>query len=159
METWGKWKLVQAGFWLGIGFIVPELLVYFGGTALTIHSMSSIAETTMADEMSEVMPDIASEFDRSSQIKILNYHDKRNDGRVFILGSVKNEDEKSVSSVQLEAELMDAKGEFVYECSTYISRTLKPGDTENFQIKCGCINEAIPAYENITVRVVSAHSF
>jgi hypothetical protein len=159
METWSKWKLVKAGFWLGIGFIIPQLLVLYGGTILTIKTMTSTADTPDETEMSEVMSDMASDFDRSGQIKILKYHDKNNSGKVLILGAVENVGKKSVSSIELEAELTDKNGEFVYECSTYISRTMKPGDTENFQIKCGCGNDSIPAYNDVTVRVVSAHGF
>jgi len=31
MEKWSKWEFVKVGFWLGIGFIIPQLVVLYLG--------------------------------------------------------------------------------------------------------------------------------
>ena len=159
MENWSKWKLVKVGFWLGIGFIIPQLVVLYSGTALTMLAMPSMIEASFDYDDGGVMSSITSDYDRSDQIEIQKYRDQKNGNQVLILGSIMNSGEKKASSIQLEAELKDKDGNFVFECSKYINKTLKPGDIENFQIKCGCGDNPVPEYTKVNVRVVSASGY
>lgn len=159
MESWGKWKLVCVGFWLGIGFIVPQLVGMYSGTALTMLAMPSMMETAFVSGGDDDVSSFASSFDRADQIEIVSFRDQQNGKQLLILGSIVNNGDDDVSSVNLEAELTDKEGDFVYECSEYIHKKLKPHDTENFQIQCGCGANPIPAYAKINVRVVSASAF
>lgn len=65
----------------------------------------------------------------------------------------------AVDSIEIEAELLDGDGKFVYECSEYISRKISQGESENFLIKCGCSRETVPEYATISLRVVEASAF
>ncbi|MCP4492640.1 MAG: hypothetical protein GY820_35830 [Gammaproteobacteria bacterium] len=159
MDNLGKWKLVKVGFWLGIGFIIPQLVVLYSGTALTMLAMPSMMEASFESEDGSVMSSLTSNFDRAEQIKINNYREQKNGNQLLILGSIVNKGDKKASSIQLEAELTDEGGNFVYECSEYISNDLKPGDIENFQIKCGCGKNPVPEYANVNVRVISARGY
>ncbi len=154
MENWGIWKLIKVGFWLGIGFILPQLVVMYSGTVISVLAMPSIMGSS-----DNYMSDISSRLNRTSQIEILEQREQNNGEQLLILGKIKNTGNKIASSIQLEAELLDSEGVFVYECSEYISKKLKPGDIENYQIKCGCGDSPLPAYKSITVRVVSASGF
>ena len=57
---------------------------------------------------------------------------------------------------QIEAELFDANGVFVYECSDYINVKLAAGQTENYQVKCGCNKNGLPEYDSIKLRITRA---
>ena len=159
MENWGKWKFMKAGFWLGIGFIIPLLVVLYSGTALTMLAMPFMIEASYESDAGGVISKLTSNFDRAGQIKIREFREQKNGNQLLILGSVVNSGDEKASSIQLEAELTDKDGKFVYECSEYINQDLKPGDIENFQIKCGCGENPVPEYAEVNVRVVSASSY
>lgn len=106
-----------------------------------------------------VMSDFTSDYDVIEQIKIEKYRQESRGNKLFILGAIKNVGNKKASSIQLEAELLNQEGEFVFECSEYISRSLQPQDVENFQITCGCGKNPIPAFSDISLRVVNASTF
>ena len=154
-----KRKLIRIGFWLGIGFIVPQLFIMFSGTAISMLAMPSIMEASFDSKNNDVVSNFTSNFDLKDQIKIQDYREKRNGNQLLILGTIVNSGDKKASSIQLEAELKDKDGNFVYECTEYINKDLKPSDIENFQIKCGCGKNAIPEYSTINVRVVSANNY
>lgn len=163
MTEYGIWKTIKTGFWLGVGFIIPLMIVMYGDTLLTFLAMPSMIEmSSSSDGESSGIFDasgIESTLDRGKQIEIGDYEDKSKDGQLLILGVVTNKGDSSASSIQLEAELFDANEKFVYECSEYINNKVMPGETENFQIKCGCKDSQIPEYSSINIRVVSAHGF
>lgn len=159
MESWGIWKLIKVGFWLGIGFILPQLVVLYSGTALTVLAMPSMMEASVSGASDGLVSDISSEFNRAKQIQILEQREQKHGEQLLILGKIKNSGDNKASSIQLEAELLDSEGTFVYECSEYVSKELQPGETENYQIKCGCGKTPLPNYNSITVRVVSASGF
>ena len=98
-------------------------------------------------------------MDIRQQIEIGAYDDKTKDGQLLILGTITNKANKPASSIQLEAELFDSNGEFVYECTEYIGSKVVSGASENFQIKCGCRDSQLPKYSSIEIRFISAHSY
>jgi hypothetical protein len=150
MDIDNPWKLVKAGFWLGIGFIIPTMLVQAIGTAILAGGLFSLF-----DPEDMIASDIGKE-----QIVINEYKDVYTGNQVVINGSLTNTAEGTASSIELEAEMYDKSGEFVYECSEYISDEVEPGNTENFQIKCGgCSDTLIPEYDSVKVRVVSVSDF
>ncbi len=149
----GKWKIIKLGFWLGIGFIIPQIIVLYGGSIVAALAMPAMMEMPMQDT------DVISSLDRKDQIEIGPYEDKSNATQLLILGTIVNTGSEPASSIQLEAELFDAEKKFVYECTEYISNRVMPGESENYQIKCGCSSSPIPKYSTINVRVVGAHGF
>ena len=155
MEKWGIWKYIKVGFWLGVGFIIPQLFVLYSGTYLTMLAAPSFMGA-IEDEYTSSFSD---SFDVTENVKINDHEEKVNGNQLLIIGSISNIGDSKVSSIQLEAELLDDNGKFVYECSEYIRRDLKPGDTENYQINCGCGKNPLPEYASVTVRVVSASKY
>lgn len=163
MDTQNPWQLIKAGFWLGIGFIVPTIIVYLIGM-LVVFAVPSLMSSSQFDDdivadAKETVDKMVAEHDKTNQIRIVNYREVKNGNQVFILGSVENTGADTVGSIQLEAELLDDAKQMVFECSQYISKKLKQGETENFQIKCGCGHERIPEHKSVNVRVVSASNF
>jgi hypothetical protein len=158
MESSGPWKLIKAGFWIGIGFIVPSIGVYILGTYL-IYSMPSFWQSAAMEDGKETMEQFMSNSDKTNQIKITQFREVKNGKQLLILGTVENTGESSVGSIRVEAELLDGDKQMVFECSEYMSKKLKQGETENFQIKCGCGDQPAPDHKSITVRVVQANSY
>jgi len=162
MENYSIWKTIKAGFWLGIGFIVPTIIVYILGTALVYKAVPYFVESNndaaIIDAENSV-DDYVSKYDKTSQVELLSYKNNTSNGQLLILGVVKNTGESPVNSVQVEAELMNSEGEMVYECSEYISSKIPKNQRENFQIKCGCGKNPIPEYKTINVRVVKAAAY
>ncbi len=162
MENWSVWKTIKIGFLLGIGFIIPQLLVLYTGTVLTILAIPSMLDAQF-DELDEFtdsgFAEAALDYDRTDHIEVTQFREQKNGEQLLVLGTIQNTGDKSTNSITLEAELSDKAGEFVYECTEYISKNLEPGESENFQIKCGCGQNPMPEYATMNVRVVSASSF
>jgi hypothetical protein len=158
MESLGPWKLVKAGFWVGIGFIVPSIGVYIFGTYL-IYSMPALWQSAAMESGVESVEQYMDEADRTSNVKIVQFRESHNGEQLLILGVIENTGNSPVSSIRIEAELLDDQKQMVYECSEYISNKVKNGDKENFQIKCGCGNQPTPEYSSVSLRVVSASSY
>jgi hypothetical protein len=95
--------------------------------------------------------------DYSADVEVTTFRDTQLGNEVLILGTVKNNAKKTLSSIEIEAEFFDEKGQFVYETSTALKRSkLQPGQLENFQISCGCKDKPFPAYKRVKVSVVAA---
>ena len=159
METLSPWKLTKSGFWIGVGFIVPSIGVYFLATFMLYSLPSSFWHSGAAESSNASMESYLSESEQTNQVKITQFREVPRGKQLLILGVVENTGNKSVRSVQIEAELLDDKKQMVYECSTYISKRLQKGERENFQINCGCGEQPAPAHKEITVRVVTASVF
>ena len=118
MENLGIWKTIKIGFWLGIGFIIPQLIVMYSGTVMTVMAMPSLMEISAEDYMVEFeeegdFTDVSSfyeDLDLTSFIQLGEYTERRTDGGLQIIGSVTNTGEKATGSIQVEAELLDAEG-------------------------------------------------
>lgn len=119
----------------------------------------AMGEMDNSFEESDVISNITEQFNKSSQVKILEHNESKYGEQLLILGKIKNTGKTDVSSIQLEAELFDSQGKFIFECAQYVSKTLKSGDVENFQIKCGCKGQATPQHSSLKIRVVSASTY
>jgi hypothetical protein len=158
MESYGPWKFVKVGFWVGIGFIIPSIGVYILGTYL-IYSMPSLWQSAGMEGSKETMEKMMADTDKTSQVRIASYREVKNGKQLLILGTVENTGESQAGSIRIEAELLDGNKQMVFECSEYISKKLKKGEEENFQVKCGCGDQAVPEHKSVSVRVVQASSY
>ena len=93
-------------------------------------------------------------------LKILDHRERTLDFGVDITGTLENTSDRTWSGISIEVELFDAGGQFVDECSDYLSGGLDPGERENFKVRCGgCKDSPLPAYSNYTIRVADAHDW
>lgn len=158
MENMSRWKIIKFGFFLGIGFIIPQLFMVVGGTFVSALAIPPIMESAFENEVLD--PLLPSEDNGDLlRVEILSHNKQYAGDRLLILGSIKNISESKASSIQLEAELLNEAGEFVYECTEYINKDLLPGDVENYQISCGCGDAIIPEHTDLSVRVVSVSNY
>ncbi|MET0066959.1 MAG: FxLYD domain-containing protein [Candidatus Thiodiazotropha sp.] len=151
METMKPSQLVKRGFWTGIGFLIPLIGAYIGGTYL-IYSMPFLWNTSSIEEVQTYLD----ESDKTDHIKIVSFRESMNADQLLILGVIENTGDAPVGSIRLEAELLDDRQQMVYECSEYISKKLKSHEKENFQVRCGCGSQVTPPYDTLSLRVVDA---
>jgi len=155
---------ITTGFWLGIGFIIPFVLASILGLVLSFAATPFIMKKSFEsageiyDEESSEIFDFSND-DLKSQIKIVEFRESLIGNKLMILGVVTNHGPKEVGSINLQAELFDSEGKFVFECDEYISRKMKINDSENFQIRCGCGDDETPMYESLKLSVVSASNY
>lgn len=154
---------IKVGFLIGIGLIIPSILTYILGSVVLIKGIPAFMRHSAKQERiagnKELVNNYMSDSDRTSQIEITSHREQPMDGPVLILGTLKNNGKTKVGSVHLEVELLDKNMQMVYECSEYISHKIKSGAQENFQVKCGCGNTAIPQHDSYTIRVTKASSY
>lgn len=156
MDDLRKGTLIRYGFWLGVGFALPLLLISVAGSVIFFAGAVSYTEhavTSASPEAAWERPDANPE----AAVKVLSYRDVRNGDRLYILGEIRNEGGQTLGSVNLEAEMFDSDNTFVFECSEYVQKNLGPGDSENSKMNCGCSGQEIPEYATINMRVVSAY--
>lgn len=144
----------QKGFILGLGMIIPLSLAFTLSTTFN-YKLSSLfyAEDSPAYSYQ------SKEVDHIKSIEVQSFHDTREGNFVMVVGAIKNTGKEKVNSIKLEAEFFNEKGEFVYEETEYVSKSVAPNEVENFVIKCGCTNRTFPEYAKVTVRVVGASSY
>ena len=144
----------RKGFVLGLGMIIPLCLAFIISHVFT-YKLSALFYTDDAASYSYK----SNEEDHIKSIEVQSFHDIREGNFVMVTGSIKNTGKVKINSIKLEAEFFNEKGEFVYEETEYVSKSIKPNEVENFAIKCGCTNRTFPEYKTVTVRVVSASNY
>lgn len=99
-------------------------------------------------------------FSSDSGLKIVNHREQRVGEKLEVLGAFENGGTNTWTSVTIEVELFDDKGEFVDECTKYVRGSFVPGTSENFKVNCGgCEEHPLPNFDSYTVRIVDASSF
>ena len=84
------------------------------------------------------------EFNKSyvKDIEILDYNSIMQKNQLLIRGQNKNISEKEISSIEIEAELFDEAGNFVFECTEYLSESIVTNAVENFLINADAAKTA-----------------
>ncbi len=71
-----------------------------------------------------------------------------------IIGTLKNNSSNVYRSAELEAELFDKEGKFIYECKEYIHEPIGAGNSINFKISCRPLGKEITeAYASYKMKV------
>jgi len=152
----GPWKLIKSGFWLGIGFAIPMIIV----DLVSIGSIWGVGSMVWESEFDEDgLLDYSLDDIDTTQLTIKNQKETMNGEQLLIHGELLNDSDTTVNSVEIEAELFDAQGQFVYECSEHLSKSIASGATENIQIKCGCSKNGVPEYNSVKLQIISASSY
>ncbi|MES2673832.1 MAG: FxLYD domain-containing protein [Pseudomonadota bacterium] len=148
-------SVFRQGIVFGFGLLIPLALC-----SITYNIISyKIVQARYEKDSPAHESYVSTEEENIKHIEIQSFKDTRDGNFVMVTGSVKNTGSKKISSIKLEAEFLNDKGEFVYEETEYVSKSLAPNEVENFAIKCGCTNRTIPEYAKITVRVVGASGY
>lgn len=155
MENRSPLALIKAGFFLGLGFVIPLLLVEYVAVRFAVTEMISASEEYM-EELDENMFS-ADETDVAVLPELGEYEANMQGEQLLITGTVKNISDRPYESITLEAELYDEAGKFVYECTEYINQELAVGQSENYLIKCGCSKGDVPDFASAKVKVTDVY--
>lgn len=79
--------------------------------------------------------DEAHDTSKYKNIAIKNLNEVVRDEKMYILGSLKNNNSEALYVVSVQADFYD-KNVFVEQCSTNIKGSLKPQEERNFKISC-----------------------
>lgn len=165
MENMSAWKIIKIGFLLGIGFIIPSFLMNAALLGLSLGAVATGFEELENEYFYEDPADAEEDFlypgleDYTDSIELGTYSSNMLGNQLLIQGTVTNKGNVEINSVEVEAELYNDAGEFVYECSEYIHRKLSPSQVENYQIKCGCSKNGLPEFSTLKLRIVKASSY
>ena len=159
-------KYIKKGFFIGIGLLMPMALLEFGAFKLSMVMMTDEMEsyTEKLDYQEEPESDWKPgekdiyDFNKSyvGEVLLGEYSYTTQGLQLLITGDITNKSSSDLSVVEVEAELFNKDGKFVYECSEYMRKQFKSGAKENYLIKCGCSKNGLPEFDKIEVRVVNA---
>jgi hypothetical protein len=136
------------GFLYGVGFLVgiavAAMVVMFVG--ISIFSPQSGARFSLGP--TTVESPLRSEQMIFSDTNML----KNNWGAVTVLGTVENKGGATGSYVQLNADLFDKTGKFIYQCRTQLREGLRQSERANFMIEChGAPKQIMESVESFKV--------
>jgi len=132
------------GILLGLGFGISVGAIMYVAQMLMARSIGT--SSTVAVRLEANLNDLA----------LSNLEEHKDGSRDWIVGSVTNGGKEPVRGVQIEADLFKG-GKFVDQYSTHISGTLKPGESRNFKITCGCRDDAPADHDSFKVKVTSLY--
>jgi hypothetical protein len=115
------------GFVIGVGFCVAAS----GACYFAYQYFRSTVESgspSMVMSYTEPAP---------KEIILSDVEERNDNGRVSIIGTLKNTGARPARGVQIEVDLFQ-KGKFVDQYSTYIAGSIAPGESRNFKVACGC---------------------
>ncbi len=179
--------LIKKGFLLGIGLMIPLAVLEFASVKYAFYESKAYTEemtSNWSDITADFKPSTAleqtenddkadnddtaiSEMDRhfsaynqsyAKDIRLSPHQTTMQNDKLLVIGSFTNSAKVPINTVEIEAELFK-DGKFVYECSDYIGMTIKPGQSENYMIKCGCNKGDTPAFDEVKVKVNKALAY
>ena len=159
----GIW--LAMGLFIGAGFTVSMYIISYYAMDFYMDSMTSkskekIESTSKESSTSSVSSYMSSykEFSSEAGIIITSHKERKVTNSVDILGVLENQGEDTWGSINIEVELFDKEGNFVDECSEYISGNILPGEKQNFKVSCRrCEKNPLPEYKKYTIKVKDAH--
>ena len=122
---------VIRGFLLGLGFAVAAIGVLFVAQTYWMNQYRNGAELG-ADSVIESRGETS-----RKDIVLSDVEERKSEGGVSVIGTLKNTGSRPARGVQIEVELFQ-KGKFVDQYSTYISGSVSPGESRHFKVTCGC---------------------
>ena len=127
LRKFGTGFLYGAGFLIGIA--VAAMLVLSVG--LSIWSPQSGAKFALGSATGPRGPVDAAQFEFSNTNSM-----KTSWGGIAVLGTVENKGSATGPYFQINADLFDKGGKFIYQCMTQLSNGLAKEERANFMIEC-----------------------
>jgi hypothetical protein len=132
------------GFLLGLGFAVAAIGAMFVAQTYWINQYESgSAAYSNVDSAAEAA---------RKDIVLSDIEEQKSGGRVSVIGTLKNTGSRPARGLQIEVELFQ-KNKFVDQYSTYISGSVRPGETRHFKVACGCGDSPPADHDSFKVEV------
>lgn len=136
------------GFLLGLGFAIAAI-----GATLVAQTYWMNKYGIAADGGAGV--DSHGEAVRKD-IVLSDVEEQKGDGRVSVIGTLKNTGSRPARGIQIEVELFQ-RGKFVDQYSTYISGSVAPGESRHFKVACGCKDSPPAEHDSFKAEVRSGY--
>ena len=155
-------KEIKKGFFIGLGLIVPLLFVHVIVVKYSVYEMSNLAlegyDEVFGDlgEYTEEFVLDADEAELIKKVSLSNMQEALQGKQLLVTGQFTNNSEQALNSLEIEVELFDESGAFVYECSKSFYEKMPVGVTQNYLVKCGCSEHGVPSYSSVKVNVIRA---
>jgi len=131
------------GFLLGFGFAIAAIGATFAAQAYWTNQIQGSGGTFNADSDAEAI---------RKEIVLSDVEEQKGRGRVAVIGTLKNNGTRPVRGLQIEVDLFQ-KDKFVDQYSTYISGSVKPGETRHFKVACGCADSPPAEHDSFKVQL------
>ena len=148
------------GFLIGIGFIIAAGLL---GSYAVSHITSAARESSNLNsditKDREELKDMFKEYDESAQLTAVVNTERIGNGEFTLLGEITNNGSFSWQMINLQADLYNTKGQFIEQCTEYVSETLRPGETANFKLSCrssNCNTVDVNGFESYKLKIADA---
>jgi len=153
---------IMTGFLYGIGFIFSIFIIgsfYFSTYPEGIISTKSERNEEYEIKTTKIERNVTfREYDKSANLVAEITKERISENEFTLLGVLKNEGIYSWSAINVKAELFNKDGEFIDECSEYISETSSPGKVINFKLSCGsCSKIQFEQYHSYKLSITGAH--
>lgn len=149
---------ILSGFGVGLGFAVAAVAVIYFSSELLMKKVTKDAYAVAEEEMPKSFG--YKSYSKDSGLSIKSHKEREIKHGMEVLAEIENNGDTTWSSVSLEVELFNSKGEFIDECSGYLQGKLAPGEVENVKVKCGgCKDNPLAAYDSYTIDISNASSF
>lgn len=148
---------VANGFLYGVGFMLA--LVAIGSGSFFYMEKHFEEEAKARDAVWEAERKTRfREFDETALLELSVSRERINSQEFTLLGTIENKGDASWSAVGIKAELFNEAGEFIEECSEYVTKLLRSGETINFKMSCGHpLTLQLNDYKYYKISVVDAH--
>lgn len=164
-------KKIYHGFLFGIGLGVAWWGVTYFATIQMTENLTSHVEELNEKEQEKIQTErvnIQSDeklittdkiptlvpLTKDNKLEIVSSNAINSGFSLDIVGTIKNNDKKEFRSIELEAELFDAEGNFIYECTEYLHELLPVGGSVNFKVSCNPLGkELMETYKSFQLRI------
>jgi len=144
---------VVSGFLTGLGFSIAFVLIVSASIYAYSTYLNSQSDATGIVSMPEWKV-----FDESAGLTIESHRSVQAEDALDIVGVIANRGADTWESISIEVELFDDEDNYLDECTDYIRGALKPGERENFTVRCGGCEGSLPgSYERYEIAVKDAN--
>jgi hypothetical protein len=146
---------IGIGFLYGLGFAVAIAII--SSISLSHFSKKTVYSENEMESFKAERDLIFKEYDENAKLVPEVTKEKISVNEFTLIGALKNDGDSNWSSINLKAEIFNKNGEFIEECSEYISDNSSPGSTINFKLSCGnCSKLQLEDYHSYKLSITSA---
>lgn len=137
---------IVRGFMLGLGFTAAAVGVLYVAQMYLMSHLQTMTESGAASMITDRGEKLRKE------IVLSDIEEQKIDGRVSVIGTLKNGGSQPAGGLQIEVDLFK-KDKFVDQYSTYISGSVAPGESRHFKVACGCKDSSPAEHDSYKVTV------
>lgn len=150
---------IGTGFLYGAGFSIAFIIIssfsfsYF----LDRPKETEIERTEYVETRKSEREKIFKNYDESAKLITEVKKENISENEFTLIGSLRNEGDSNWSYIKLKAEIFNKNGEFIDQCSEFITEKSSPGSSINFKLSCGnCSKFTLEGYDSYKLSITGA---